>query len=349
MGLPTRSRAVAVTPAALVVALVATLAVVAVSCGRVSNSASPPPSPPPVRVIGELGLPGDGSRFDYASLDTGRGLLFIAHLGANEVVEVDVRAHRVVRTIPNLSQVHGVLVVPALRRVFATATGDNRMVALDEDSGAVLGTAPTGDYPDGLAFDPVRGAVWATNESGGSETVIDTAGAAVRGTVPLDGKAGNVAYDPTTDRMLVDVQTRNELAVIDPASLAVVRRVSLPGCEHDHGLALDAAARLAFVACDGNATLLTVDLNTWQVTGTNPVGADPDVLGYDPNAHRLYVAAESGVVSVLDLRGGRLVVAEEGHLADGAHVVVVDPTTGHSYYPVPAGANGRPALLEATS
>jgi DNA-binding beta-propeller fold protein YncE len=149
--------------------------------------------------------------------------------------------------------------------------------------------------------------------------------------------------------MLVDVQARNELAVIDPASLAVARRVPLPGCEHDHGLSLDPAARLAFVACNGNATLLTVDLNTWRVTGADPVGADPDVLAYDRNAHRLYVAAESGVVTVLDLHDRRLVAAGMGYLANDAHVVTVDPSTGHSYYPVPAGSNGRPALLDATS
>lgn len=121
---PTRSRTVVT---AALVALVAALAVVAVGCGRPAGSA-PAPALGPLRVVGELPLPGDGSRSDYASLDPGRGLLFIAHLGASEMVEVDVRVHRVVRTISNLSQVHGVLVVPALRRADATATGEDRMV-----------------------------------------------------------------------------------------------------------------------------------------------------------------------------------------------------------------------------
>jgi hypothetical protein len=92
-----------------------------------------------LRGVGEVGLPGDSSRFDYASLDAERGLLFIAHLGASEVVEVDIRAHRAVRTIGNLSQVHGLLVVPALRRFSATATGGNSVVGLDEDTGATPG------------------------------------------------------------------------------------------------------------------------------------------------------------------------------------------------------------------
>src|ERR1700692_3412843 len=97
--------------------------------------------PLPLRSVGEIPLPGDNSRFDYASLDAQRGLLFIAHLGASEVIEIDVRAGRVVPTIPNISQVHGVLVVAPLNRVYATATGANQVVAIDETTGEVLGQA----------------------------------------------------------------------------------------------------------------------------------------------------------------------------------------------------------------
>ncbi|HEX9337708.1 MAG TPA: YncE family protein [Pseudonocardiaceae bacterium] len=330
--------------------LIAAFVVVAAIVVTVTVVRSRPPAPVgpalALRTIGQLSLPGDTSRFDYASLDPQRGLLFIAHLGASEVVEVDVRANRVVRTIRNVSEVHGVLVVPALHRVYATATGSNQMISLDENTGAVLTTSPTGDYPDGLAYDPHRNTVWTTNETGRSETVIDAATGAVRGTVILGSDVGNVVYDPQTDRMMVDAQSRNELAVIDPATLAITRHVSLPGCDHDHGLALDPAARLAFVACDGNATLLTVDLNTWRVTDTTTVGDAPDVLAYDQSAHRLYVAAESGTVTVLDQHDRMVSAIGSGHLADGAHVVAVDPTTHHSYFPIASGTDGHPTLLE---
>jgi DNA-binding beta-propeller fold protein YncE len=322
------------------------VAVVSMLVGGCSRAPSAHSSPLPLQPVGEVALPGDGSRFDYASLDSARGLLFIAHLGASEVVEVDVHANTVVRTIPNLAQVHGVLVVPELHRVFTTATGDNQMVVLDEDSGAVVNRAPTGQYPDGLAYDPKRAAVWTTNETGGSETVIDAGTAAVRGSVDLGGEVGNVAYDPAIDRMLVAVQGRGDLAVIDPATLSVATRIGLPGCDHPHGLALAPAVGAAYVACDGNATLLSVDVAGGRVTSSSPVGDGPDVLAYDAGAHRLYVAAESGVVSVLDERDGKLHVAGSDHLADGAHVVAVDPATHHSYYPIPSGSGGHPALLE---
>lgn len=299
----------------------------------------------PVRQIGSVPLPGDTSRFDYASLDARAGLLFIAHLGAGQIVEVDVNAGKVVRTIDGVSGVHGVLVVPERHRVYATATGANQMVALDEETGAVLSRTPTGDTPDGLAYDPVHGTVWTTNEDGGSETVIDAGSGAVRGSVDLGSGAGNNAFDPVSGDVLADAQDKDQLDVIDPASLAVTRRADLPGCDHDHGLTLDAADRLAFVACDGNARLLTVDLNTWRVTGAVPVGVDPDVLGWDAATRRLYVAAESGWLTIADLHDRTLTVAGSAHFTDGSHVVAVDPGTHRSFYPIADGPGGKPVLL----
>jgi DNA-binding beta-propeller fold protein YncE len=146
--------------------------------------------------------------------------------------------------------------------------------------------------------------------------------------------------------VLVAVQGRNDLAVIDPAALTVAQRIALPGCQHPHGLNVDSPDRLVFVACDQNATLLTIDQTSWNTLGSNPVGEDPDVLAYDPSAHRLYVTAESGTLTTLDLRDHTLAVSGSGHLADGAHVVAVDAGTHRSYYPVPTGSDGHPALLE---
>ena len=326
--------------------IAAVTAVLAAGAVAVAVWHRPPPRVAlPLRPAGEIPLPGDSSRFDYASLDPDRGLLFVAHLGASEIVEIDVLAASVVRVIPGVDQVHGVVVVPQRHRVYATATGANHLVILDEDTGEQVGQARTGDYPDGLAYDLINATIWTTNETSGSETVIDADSGEVRGTVQLGGEAGNVAYDAPGRQMLADVQTRNELAVIDPVRLTITRRVPLPGCDHSHGLTLDAAHRLAFVACDANATLLTIDLNTWAVAGTQRVGDNPDVLAFDPAAGRLYVAAESGWLTILDEHDRTLTVAGRSHLADGAHVVAVDPTTHHSFYPVPHGRTGGPALL----
>ena len=109
----------------LLLAIALLLALAAVAGVLFTRPHQPSKMTLPLRHVGEVALPGDGSRFDYASLDPGRGLLFVAHLGASQVIEIDIHAYRVVRVIDGVDQVHGVLVVPQLHRVYASATGAN--------------------------------------------------------------------------------------------------------------------------------------------------------------------------------------------------------------------------------
>ena len=308
-----------------------------------SESSSPGSSPLPLHPVAEIDLPENNSCFDYASLAPSGDCCSLptsAPARSSKSTSAPGRSSERSRTCPR----HGVLVVPERRRVYVTATADNRLVILDEDTAAVIGQAPTGNYPDGIAYHPKRGTVWTTNESGGSEPVVDATTAQVRGTVDLGGDVGNIAYAPVANQILVAVQGKGDLAAIAPETLDVARRLPTPGCL-GLGFGFGPSARLAFVACADNATLLTIDLAIWQTAGTTAVGEQPDVLAYNQGEQRLYVAAENGIVSVYDQRDRHLTDVGSGHLADGAHVVV-DPSIGHTYYPDRAGTDGHPALLE---
>ena len=125
--------------------------------------------------------------------------------------------------------------------------------------------------------------MFVSDESGGVEAVFDAAGRRIA-TVQLGGGAGNVQYDSVSGKVLADVQTRNRAAVIDPRTNRVIRRITLPGCDSPHGLLIDSPRRLAFVACDGNARLLRLDLKTMKFTGHFGVGDSPDVLAFDPGS-----------------------------------------------------------------
>ena len=297
----------------------------------------------PLTIVATAPLPGHPSRFDYADVDPSAHRLFVAHMGDGTLLELDTVTGSVLATVPDLPSVTGVIVVPELHRVFASAAGTGQAVMIDEDSAAVLARAPAGQFPDGLAYVPSTGQVWVSDENGGAETVLDARTGRAVATVPLGGEAGNVRYDRGSDRVLVAVQTRDEIAVIDPRTRTVTSRVPVPGCDHDHGLLL--ADDRAFVACDGNNVLVPFALPALTPLGRLDVGDGPDVLAADPLHRLLYVAAESGDVTTVDTgpAGGR--VTGLAHLADHAHVVAVDATTGRAYFPVPDVGGGRPGLL----
>jgi DNA-binding beta-propeller fold protein YncE len=301
----------------------------------------------PLRLVADMPLPGQTARFDYQSIDPQRHRLFIANLGADAITVIDTRRRRVIAEIKGIPSAHGVLAVPALHRVFVTATATNQIVTLDDYSYRVIRRAPTGAFPDGLAFDGATKRIFVSDKNGSSVTVADARSGRRIATVDVGGGVGNVQYDAGSRRILVNVQTRGELAQIDPRSLRVLSRIRLRGCAQNHGLLVDAPRRLAFVACERNARLLVVDLARRVVVASFVVGDAPDVLAFDRGLRRLYVAAESGVVTVLGKRGGRHVLLGRALLAPGAHSVAVDPRTHLVYFPL-ANASGVPILRVMT-
>lgn len=302
---------------------------------------------PPVRLqlqqVANIPLPGGASRFDYQSLDQQTGLLFIAHSGADMVTIYDTNSNRVVANVTDVPNVHGVLAIPALGRVYATAGKVAQVYAIDERTRRVTAKIPVGSGPDGLAYDPVEQKIFVSDEDGESDAVIDVRTEKQVGIIALGGQAGNTQYDPVSHLIFVDVQTLNQLVAIDPRNDHILARYPLPGCNHDHGLNIDSLQRLAFVACDANAALLVVDMHTMKVISTQTVGDQPDVLSLDNGWHLLYVASEKGVVSVFDERGRVVRKVEEGLVAPEAHSIAVNQKTHVIYLPL-QDIKGNPIL-----
>lgn len=311
--------------------------------GPASGGRSPAPAPAPrLRKIADVPLPGSPSRFDYASLDPATGRLYLDHMGAGTLLVFDVHTRLIVGEVSGLSRCTGVLAVPSLGRIFVSAAGAGEVVAIDAKTLRVLARLRAPGFPDGLAYDPVTKRLFASEEAGSAVTVIDPVHLKILGRIPLGGEAGNTQVDPKAGRVYTCEQTHGSLVVLDPKALTVRRRIPL-GVTGTHGLYLDLPAHLAFVASEDHDVLLVVDLRTSKVTERLPVGHVPDVLAFDPGRGRLYVASESGVVSIYELDGRRLVHEADLDVGHNAHVVAVDPKTHLVYLPL-RSVGGRPVL-----
>ncbi|MBN8712787.1 MAG: hypothetical protein J0H50_02285 [Xanthomonadales bacterium] len=297
----------------------------------------------PLTTVADVPLPGNTTRWDYASLDTRRHHLFLAHLGDSAVVVFDTAQRKVIATIPGISQVHGVLYVPQLDRVYASATGTNEVVAIDTRTLKIVARMPGGDYSDGMAYAPDVHKLYVSDEHGGTDTVIDTASNRRIATIPLGGEVGNTQYDSTSRHIFANAQTHDQLVEIDPVADKVIARIDLPGARGNHGLYIDAPARIAFIACEGNNKLVVLDVASHQVLASFDVAKDPDVLAFDAKLGWLYVAGESGQVSVFKVQGQRVSASGTAWLGPNAHVVAVDPTTHRAYFPL-KDVQGHPVL-----
>jgi hypothetical protein len=296
----------------------------------------------PLRLVGDYALTGNPNRFDYASIDNERHVLWLAHMGDGSVEAYDIKGNKVTLTVPLSPQASVRGILAGRGRVYAAAQGLGGVVVLDGSSGRRIATVPAGDV-DGLAYDPITQRIFVSDESGGRDTVIDARSNRMLGAIAFGGEAGNTQYDSVSRHIFVGVQSRNELAEIDPAALKIVRRYPLPGCQWSHSVSIDAAARAAYIGCQRNVRLVRLDLSSGRVTGSGGVGVGVDVLALDGARHRLYVASESGIVSVYDVSDGGLRRIAQGFLALNAHVVAVDPATHRVYFPL-QNVGGKPVM-----
>jgi len=326
----------------------------AAACSATPHSLTPPdwstpiPMAPagasrgPLRLLQELPLPGPASRFDYQSLDPAAGRLYLNHMNAGRLVVFDLNGSRVVAEVVGLPRATGVLAVPAIHKVFVSAAGAHQVAVIDDRTLAITARISGIRFPDGLAFVPGVDRLFVSDEAGKAVVVIDARRDVRRATIDLGGEAGNTHYDSVSRCVLVAVQTRNQLVAIDPGTETIVARYDLPGSDGPHGFTLDEAGRLAFVSSEGNARLQVVDLRTMRILAAHPVGSGPDVLSWDPEWRRLYVASEGGTLSAFEAVGSALRPLGE-YRAPSAHTVSVDPRTHRVYLPL-ENVHGHPVL-----
>lgn len=298
--------------------------------------------PWPLGLVADILLPGRATRFDYQSVDSERGRLYISHMGDGRLVVVDMRADSVVADVPGVPGATGVWAVPEVHRVYVSASGRSEVAVVDDRSLEIVARIPGPRFPDGIANAPGAGRVFVSDEAGAADFAIDIATNRVVARISLGGEAGNTHYDPVSGCILVAEQTHDQLIAIDPASARIVAQYSLAGARGLHGFALDTGRRLAFITGEDDAKLLVVDLRTMRVAAVHPVGDRPDVLAFDAALGVLYVAAEGGVVTAFVEESTGLRRLGELRIPQ-AHSVAVDPTTHRVYLPL-ANLNGRPVL-----
>lgn len=313
-----------------------------------SSDAASPDAALPLAVVRDVPLPGKPVRFDYQALDAAHGHLVIAHMNDDAVVAVNLADDSIARVAKDIPVPRGVAVAAEVGRVFVTSS-PHALVILDASSFAELRRVRTGLGPDGVAWDPSHRLVGVSDQEDGSLSLISDAGDGARKAVKLGRETGNVAFDRGRGWFWIAVETAkppDELVAVDPLAGARVRAIPLPGCTGAHGVSLHPDGATAFVACEDNSKLARVWLeeNAAGALAVAPTGPAPDVLALDPGLGRLYVAAESGVLSVFDVTRPGIVALGRQALAPGSHSVAVDPGTHRVFFPLAKGPSGTPVL-----
>src|SRR6185312_464794 len=99
----------------------------------------------------------------------------------------------------------------------------------------------------------------------------------------------------------------------------------------------------AYISCQDDDKLIVFNLKLHQEESVFPVCHDPDVLAFDTKLNLLYVACESGGVSIFKYEKGKLVKLGDVDVGPNSHTAAVDSSTHKVYFPI-KNLNGAPVL-----
>jgi DNA-binding beta-propeller fold protein YncE len=300
----------------------------------------------PLVHVADVDLPGRATRFDYQDIDQARGHLVIAHMNDASVLITDLRDGSVLKELKGIPTARGVVVADDVGIIFVTSS-PNQLVLIDNTSLTEIKRVTTGNGPDGVGWDPTHRIVGVSDQKDGALSLIADSGSGKRTQVKLGAETGNVVFDAARGWFWITVvvpTAPDKLVAVDPTNAKIASSIALPGCSGAHGLRLHPDGKSAFIACEGNDSLARVDLGGAHAIATRKTGAGPDVLSIDPSLGWLYVAAESGDLTVFDLKKPGVALVGHDRPGDHSHSVAVDPATHRVFFPLLKGPRGTPVL-----
>ena len=265
---------------------------------------------------------------------------------------MDPDSGKVVGNIPQLHGVHGIAIANDLNRGFITngSNTSNSVTIFDLKTLAKIGEPAAGKGPDAVCYEPKTKRVFAINHGGTDATAIDAKTGEVLKSFPT-GASGEFCRTDGNGTVFVNLEDSSELLQIDAAKMEVTRRLSLAPGEGPSGLAIDVKGKKLFSVC-GNKMMIVVDIPSWKIIATPPIGVGPDAAGFDSTLGLAFSSNGSdGTLTIVKPVNGKYEAVDTVTTERSARTMTVDEKM-HKIYLLaaeygaqPAGQKGRPPVV----
>jgi DNA-binding beta-propeller fold protein YncE len=257
-----------------------------------------------LKLVQTIPLPEVDGRIDHFAIDVKGRRAFLAALAKNTIEVVDLRAARVVLTVPGFAKPQGVLFVSKFNKLFVASGADGSVKTLDGTTLAVIRIANVSLGADAIGYDPRSKEIYVgsgggdANKEEGDLTIFNVANGAQVAALTTDAHAGGSVVEEHGERVFVLVPEKAEVVVLDRKTRAQVAKWTIPGIQKDVAIALDEKGHRLFLGVRTPASIVVLDSNSGAVVASVPTVATLDGLSFDSAARRIYTSGGEGFVDV---------------------------------------------------
>ncbi|MBB5622256.1 YVTN family beta-propeller protein [Pedobacter cryoconitis] len=286
--------------------------------------------------------------WDYLLADHAQNKLYISHgLQVNIINETTGDSIGIISNTPG---VHGIAIVPALKKGYTSNGKSGECTVFDLHTNAVLRKIKVGDNPDAIFYDDFSKKLFVFNGHSLNVSIIDPLKDQVIATIALGGKPETGVSDGK-GKIYVNIEDKNEVVCVDASNLKVIKRFKLTGGEEPSGLAIDRLTSRLFVGCS-NKVLIVLDAITGKQITTLPIGEGSDGVVFDPQLKFVYSANGEGTLTVIkEFNANKFQVLENVKTKKGARTIALDEINHHVFLPtadLKAGEGKKAACIPGT-
>jgi WD40 repeat protein len=261
---------------------------------------------PPLRYLQSIPLPDlKAGDFDHFTIDLSGGRLF-STAEENDAVEVfDIKANKLIHTIPDLDAPHSLLYLPAAKQLWVVAGGTVKI--FDSGTYAPIDTIKSLPGADSSVYDPAKHLLYVA--TGGEDakmdysliSIIDTASRKRVGDIKVDsGNIEAMVLEKNGPRLFANIRDKHSVGVIDREKKTLLATWPLGELQGNTPMALDEANRRLFVVGRKPAQLAVLDSDSGKIVATLPAAEMVDDMVFDPQSKRIYVACSFFTVVYLE-------------------------------------------------
>jgi DNA-binding beta-propeller fold protein YncE len=287
----------------------------------------------------ERSIPAEARYWDYSSIDSERGQLYVGRIGG--VLVVDLKTDAITEPLFAGELIHAVIPIKGHLILAADGAADELKV-YDVAAQRMAATVKVGGHPDALAFDLRTNTVITVNKQSRDLTLVDASSWRLTGTIKLPGDP-EFAVTNDAGTLYVNISDQGRIATVDLGSKRIVGGTRLKGCREASGIAYDKTFDLLISVC-GNGVAKFLSAATMREAASLRVGRGADAVLLDAKRHLVFIpAGDDGTLSVIALHSaGDIALVSTVKTEAGAASGAVDPETGRVY--LPAGRRLREAV-----
>jgi DNA-binding beta-propeller fold protein YncE len=308
-----------------------------------------------LKVVAHYPIGGD-VRYDYLRVDPAMRRVYVSHGNRVDVLDADtgsvigkIESMKGAGTLPAVAPmggIHGIAIVPDLKRGFITYGTDRAVVEFDVDTLKVVKEIDgLGVKPDAIEYDPETKMIFVANGASGGITVIDPVKGEIAVTIPIQGKLEGLAFDGR-GHLFVNTEDKSMIQVIDTHAMKPIATWPIAPVEGGTGLAIDAVHHRLFSA-GGNTMLAVVNSDTGAIVATPVIGEDPDGDAFDAASGTIYTSNMVGTVTAIhEDSPDAYSVAQTVPTAFGARTISLDAKTGRIFLSTGTFGEAPPATAD---